>query len=156
MGSSDGRRIGLIPALVSLSSSAFMSEAEEGVLVISAVLAASRSYLVSGTKKRTARKLIAVNITAIHLWYLHESLVTMNPQIKGPRVFPPAIAFLAEQSVNAITPKKFSTEDYLHVYPQFSPTLMDEVKILCVRHVSVRCNTEPLGAPEYQVRVNSR
>jgi hypothetical protein len=81
-----------------------MSEAEEGVLVISDVLAASRSYLVSGTKKRTARKLIAVNITAIHLWYLHESLVTMNPQIKGPRVFPPAIAFLVEQSVDAITP----------------------------------------------------
>ena len=67
MGSSDGRRIGLMSALTSSLSSTFMSKTEEGVLVISAVLTASRSYLVSGTKRRTAMKLIAVSITAIHL-----------------------------------------------------------------------------------------
>jgi hypothetical protein len=40
------------------------------------------------------RKFSAVRITAIHLCHRQLRFVTMKPQIRGPRVLPPAIAFL--------------------------------------------------------------
>lgn len=37
---------------------------------------------------------LPVKMTAIHLCHLHPRLWITKPQIKGPRVFPPEIAFL--------------------------------------------------------------
>jgi hypothetical protein len=53
-----------------------------------------RSYRVSGTKKMMESNVSAVGITAIHLCQRQLRLDTMKPQIKGPMVLPPAIAFL--------------------------------------------------------------
>jgi hypothetical protein len=53
-----------------------------------------RSYRVSGTKKMTERKVTAVRIMAIHLCQRQLRLETTKPQIRGPMVLPPAIAFL--------------------------------------------------------------
>jgi hypothetical protein len=66
------------------------------MLAVSATpwLAPWRLYRVSGTKSTTQMKLSAVSITAIHLCQRQLRFETINPHIKGPSVFPPAIAFL--------------------------------------------------------------
>ena len=57
-------------------------------------LISSRVYRVSGTNNRMVRKFSAVRITAIHLCQRQLRFVTMKPQISGPNVLPPAIAFI--------------------------------------------------------------
>lgn len=54
----------------------------------------SRMYLVSGTQKKIVRKFIPVKIADIHFCHRQDKFETMKPQIRGPKVFPPAIAFL--------------------------------------------------------------
>jgi hypothetical protein len=66
----------------------------DGQIATPTPLISSRVYLVSGTKSSIAKKFSAVRITAIHLCHLQLRFVTMKPQISGPRVLPPAIAFL--------------------------------------------------------------
>lgn len=53
-----------------------------------------RSYLVSGTKNTTQRKLMPTSIAAIHLCHRQLKFDTMKPHTKGPIVLPLAMEFM--------------------------------------------------------------
>jgi hypothetical protein len=85
-----------------------------------------RLYLVSGTKNMMAMKFTDVSITAIHSCHRQLKLVTMNPQIKGPKVLPPAIPFLGCGQCRGLA----RNEKYLHVESHFPTPFMQEVQVL--------------------------
>ena len=76
-----------------LSTSKRDNDESEGVKEAEFV-SSSRAYLVSGQKNNTTSQLTPVKIAAIHLCQRHPRLSTTNPQINGPMVLPPAMAFM--------------------------------------------------------------
>jgi hypothetical protein len=92
----------------------------------------SRLYLVSGTKSRMVKKFTAVKMTAIHFCHRQLMFVTMKPQIKGPKLLPPEIAFLRfGQYLGLAYDKK-----YLHIDPHLSSPFMQKIQVLDIVLVS--------------------
>lgn len=53
-----------------------------------------RSYLVSGHRNTTAKKLTAVKMKASHLCQRQPTVDAIKPQIRGPIVLPPLMKFM--------------------------------------------------------------